>query len=372
MSPQSRSDDTVVEGDFREAGEPEGPGTRLVRANPGMALATAPRPSLAMVQQVVQDLAVMQRLVTEVLTPQLDWGTIPGVPGRSLFDPGAQKIFAAFNVYAGERRIISMEDNETRISVCVEVPLIARETGKVVATGVGAASTLETKYKYRWIPDPKSWGLDDFTISSLKTKKDRDGGGVLYRVPNAEHSELLNTIIKIASKRAEVDAAESLPGVATVLRQLFERPGTVGSSVGQGQGQDPYAHFWGELRRMGIPQEAVHAKYGSLRDYVKSKGGAVGDVLKALLAELRQSPPPDPRAQVTDEVTKLWREAADLLRASPGISPEMVANWWSTNRQVEVRLQDFEKPDPPPTLPAGAAAALKSFIKAIRRYVSGV
>lgn len=366
MSPPGNDvDDAVVEGDFREAPLPEASaGAGMVKREPGMALQTAPRPSLAMVRQVSQDLAVMQQLVGEVLTPQIDWGVIPGVPGRNLFDPGAQKIFAAFNVYAGERRIINMEDDASRISICVEVPLIARETGRVVATGVGAASTLETKYKYRWVDDPKAWGLDELTIAGLKTKK--SDSRTMYRVPNPEHSELLNTIIKIASKRAEVDAAESLPGVATVLRQLFERPAASGASVGQAQ--DPYAHFWGEMRRMGISQEAVHARYGSVAELVKSRGGAVKDVLQGLVEEMRKSPPPQPKGELGDEVSKLWKEASDLLRGSP-ITAEMVANWWAMNKQVEIRLKDFESPTPPPTLPAGAVPALKEFIRSIVKYM---
>jgi hypothetical protein len=352
----------VQEGEFRE--EPEARAGTQALTKPNVIITEyVPRPSLAMIEHTKQDLRILQQLVSEVLMPTIDWGHIPGVPGSTLFDCGAQKIFAAFNVFPGERRILKLEDDETRIVACVEVPIIDRGTGKIVATGVGAASTLETKHKYRWIEDPKSFGLDDFTISSLKTKV--DNGKTLYRVPNPEHGELLNTIIQMSSKRAEADAAKSLPGVGTVLKQLFTNPGAVGASVGK---EDIWGSFWGEMRRLGISNEALHEKFGSVKQYVEKSGKPPADALKALLEELRKSPPPEPKKSGADpSVQQLWADARKELDGS-AITALMVANWWSANKSIVVTLEDFKKEQPPETLPRDAAATLKQFIKAIRTY----
>lgn len=353
-------------------GEPEPTdnetGSQLATRSATLEEYTLPRPSLMMIEHSKHDLAILQQLVVEVLTPVYDWGKIPGVPAPCLFDPGAAKIFAAFNVYPGERRILKLEDDETRIVCVVEVPIIDRKLGKVVATGIGAASTLEIKHKYRWIDDPKAWGLDDFTIASLKTKQ--DNGRTLYRVPNQEYSELLNTIIKMASKRAEVDAAESMPGVATVLRQLFQP-----DKHASGAGVDMWGSFWGEIRRLGVTQDTIHAKYGSIKLYVEKSGKPAAEVLKQIIEELRKSTPTPSSpteskktgAQLT-AVQQLWLDARKELEANTAITAEMVANWWGANKSVVVTLEDFKKDEPPQTFPRDAEGALRTFIKAVRSY----
>jgi hypothetical protein len=77
----------------------------------------------------------------------------------------------------------------------------------------------------------------------------------VYQILNPEPSELLNIIIKNASKRAEVDAAEGLPGAASALKELFDPKGEGkykrANSVPGGQGQSDkarYTSFWGKAR----------------------------------------------------------------------------------------------------------------------------
>jgi len=204
------------------------------------------------VRETKQQIGLLQGLTRDLLTREVDYGRIPGTPADCLWGPGAAMIISAFNCYAGERRLLSLHDEGDRIAVLLEVPLISRASGKVMATGVGAASTLETKYKYRWLSEAEIPSLDGDTIATFKTR-DRNGT-VEYRVPNPEHGELLNTILKMASKRAEVDAAESLPGVASVLRALFTNGHhTRHPSPGNGG----WTEFWGEARKMGYTHDEV-------------------------------------------------------------------------------------------------------------------
>lgn len=223
-----------------------------------------------------QSIALLQGMVKDLLIRGTDYGRIPGTPQDSLWDPGASNIIGAFNCFPGERRILKFEDNAEKIVVCVEVPIISRETGMVATTGIGAASTLELKYKYRWVPNPLEFGYNEESMKTLKTKT--EGNKILFRIPNREHSELLNTIVKMSSKRAEVDAAESLPGVASVLRQIFSRQR---STADKGTVWD---QFWGEANRLGMDENEVHQKLGvaSMKDWFSS-----GKSLKQALDILR-------------------------------------------------------------------------------------
>lgn len=223
------------------------------------------------IQETVQSIALLQGMVRETLIRDIDYGRIPGTPQDSLWDPGASMIIGSFSCYCGHRRIINLEDSDGKIAVCLEVPVISRKLQQEVGSGVGAASTLETKYKYRWVANPKEWGYDEAAVATFKTKKGRENGRetMLYRIPNPEHSELLNTIIKMASKRAEVDAAEALPGVSSVLRQIFsgktprqDRKAPEGTEDSQWEASPRWQRFWGEVTRLGYTQQEAYRKLG--------------------------------------------------------------------------------------------------------------
>lgn len=219
-------------------------------------------------------IALLQTMVKETLVRDIDYGRIPGTLQDSLYDPGASAIVGSFSCYFGERRIIKLEDSAEKIVVCIEVPIISRTTQQTVGSGIGAASTLETKYKYRWVSNPKEWGYDEGAIKTFKTKPGKDAASLEYRIPNPEHSELLNTIVKMASKRAEVDAAAGLPGVASVLRHIFSgKPFRKGKAPPEEEYTGPrWQNFWGEARRLGLTDQETHARLGvtSMRDWLKS------------------------------------------------------------------------------------------------------
>ena len=67
-----------------------------------------------------------------------------------------------------------------------------------------ATPTMKRKKGKRWTEENKVYEVDE------------------YRVENPEYGEQVNTIAQMAAKRAETDAAKTLPGVASALRRLFE------------------------------------------------------------------------------------------------------------------------------------------------------
>lgn len=265
------------------------------------------------IQERRVELDLLQSMVRGVLRKGTDYGRIPGTPADSLWEPGAMQIISAFNCYPGQRRILSLKDDMDKLVVIVEVPVLSRASQEIMSTGVGAASTLETKYKYRWFSekDAKQLGYDDAALSTLKQKEGRNGE-TEYRIPNPEHGELLNTILKMASKRAEVDAAESLPGVSSVLRQMFSAPeqgrgealrGAAGREQApvapNGTTTYTFSAFWGDVRKLGIDQTKAHEllNVASVKDWLVANPGktlkdALTTVREALLWEKNEAPDP--------------------------------------------------------------------------------
>jgi hypothetical protein len=283
------------------------------------------------IQETTRSIALLQNMVKEVLVRGIDYGHIPGTPQDSLWEPGASQIIGSFHCYCGQRRIIKLEDTNEKIVVCVEVPIISRSLQIEVASGIGAASTLETKYKYRWVSKPKDWGYDEEAVKTFKTKQGKEEGRdvTLYRIPNPEHSELLNTIVKMASKRAEVDAAESLPGVSSVLRQMFSA-----SRKTQDQYPGPrWQRFWGEVTKLGYTRDEVHTKFrvASMHDWL-AKGRSLDEALDIL----RRDGNPEQTDQES-EVDLPWKDKK-RPEPNPNRDPESLKN---INDLLEACFADF-------------------------------
>ncbi len=276
------------------------------------------------IEQTKQSLALLRELVRDVLVRDRDYGRVPGT-GDFLWDPGASQIIGSFNCYPGHRRILSLVDDGQKISAIVEVPIFSRSAGNEVGSGIGASSTMETRHKYRWEENPQDWGYGEEAIKYFKTRERE--GKVEYRIPNPEHSELLNVVIKQASKRAEVDAAEGLPGVASTLRELFsgkKQKGKKGESPpGEGEASSAnWTKFWSEVRALDLPEDA-HVMLGvtSMKDWLA--GGRSLDLAVKVLALMKQGTTLD-----------------EALGEAKSPSKKSIAGEWNKVTQVQVSNYD--------------------------------
>ena len=295
------------------------------------------------VENTVKSLALLRGLVNDVLKEGRDYGSVPGIP-EFLWDPGASSIIASFNCHVGTRRILHFVNDGQRLSMVLEVPLIHNTAQVEVGSGVGAATVDETKHKYRWVKNPQEWGYGEDQIKTLDTREDRYNNTV-YKVINPEPSDLLNTIVKMASKRAEVDAAEGLPGAASALKELFDpklRRGYTPSNANrppageEGKNTARWTNFWsqakallGELaQRRGVEVGSiVHEMLGvkSMGDWLKG-GKSLDDAIRKLSEILagtgatvkdvdEQPPPRRTEAKVIPERTSTdFLFVVDLLR----------------------------------------------------------
>ena len=147
----------------------------------------------------------------------------------SLLDPGAHKLTSFFQSYPDTHIIDHVENREPgkeRIKYVVRADII-HVSGTRIGSGVGSCTTDETKYQYRWLTEYKlrDYGYSSKDLKTLPSQERKGGGGTykVYRIRNPEILDLDNTILKMATKRAEVDAALSLPGVAGVFTQDIEQ-----------------------------------------------------------------------------------------------------------------------------------------------------
>lgn len=284
------------------------------------------------VENTVRSLSLLRSLVNEILVEGRDYGSVPGLP-EFLWDPGASAIIASFNCHVGQRRILSFVNDGKRLSMVLEVPIIHNITQSEVGSGIGASTIAETKHKYRWERNPQDWGYTEGQIGKLETRERYDH--TEYKILNPEPSDLLNTIIKMASKRAEVDAAEGLPGASSALKELLDpklkkgyRPSNANKPTSRSDDSSPrWKDFWSQAAVLlgALAKEKgtevrvlVHQMLGvkSAGDWLKT-GKSLDDAIRVLaekVAKPEESAAPRESRVIPERTEAEFQGTQDLLR----------------------------------------------------------
>lgn len=300
------------------------------------------------IKAVADTIKLAEELVMNVLEPGIDWGLHPGTASYALKDPGAAKVLNAFNCYSDPDIIREVADDH-EISFVIKTYLRHRMTGSVMGTGIACCSSTETKYRYRWLT-AEDLEREGISKEGLKTRKPKHKGDeLLYRARNPEWEELKNTILKMTGKRADIDAALSLPGVGTALGKLFGHPV-----------ERTYRWFWPLAKRLGFPdEESVHRAIGvaSMKDWL-----AGGKTLDQAIEVLISMPPPEgaptaiTRAAVppaaalkelpTDQRLIGWNAVKALLKQTEPDEASVI-KWFNDHYGMDVVMADFDQGEPP-------------------------
>lgn len=191
-------------------------------------------------------MAELQAFVKDYLVPDEDYGTIPGTPKPTLFKSGADKLCDIYGL-ADEYELTSRTEDWSRNLFDFEVKctLLSKRTGNLVGTGLGSCSSWESKYRYR---DAKRkcptcgkdtiikgreeygggyvcWKKEGKSNGCGATFKDNDPAIInqaIGRVENENLPDVKNTILKMAKKRAKIDAVLSVTRSSGLFTQDIE------------------------------------------------------------------------------------------------------------------------------------------------------
>lgn len=169
-------------------------------------------------------LDLVQKFFREVMVQGQDYGVIPGTDKPTLLKPGAEKLN---ELYGYAPVVKSVEETVERDSgfyrARVVIALVHRRTGITVAEGVGEANSLEGRYRWRWVPEWKLPKNVDKSSLYSEERENRDGKRyIMYRAENSDPWALWNTILKMAKKRALVDATLSATRSSGLFNQDLE------------------------------------------------------------------------------------------------------------------------------------------------------
>lgn len=181
----------------------------------GMTMVVSPREAKARLQQ-------LQAFVHDVMIPDTDYGKIPGIEKPSLFKPGAEKLAEIYGLapeYTFEQRT---EDWDNLFFYYLLRCRLTRH-GVHVAEGLGSCNSREEKYAWRWVWENEvPAGIDKASLMSKTGTSKAGKPWTRYRLPNEDVASIVNTILKMATKRAYVAAVISATRSSNMFTQDVE------------------------------------------------------------------------------------------------------------------------------------------------------
>lgn len=172
------------------------------------------------VAEVVQHAMVVQEVMQAVMKPGLHYGKVPGTDKPTLFKAGAEKLCMVFKIGDDYR----MEDLSTSDVVRYRITCVGIHTpsGAVLGQGVGECSGSEEKYKWRRAVCDEEFDATPQHLRREKFGKAKGGGFYKQKQVRTEPSDLANTVLKMAAKRAKLAMVLNVLAVSDMFNQDLE------------------------------------------------------------------------------------------------------------------------------------------------------
>lgn len=192
-------------------------------------------------QDLRRQVDLIQQVMREVMKEGEHFGVIPGTQKPTLYKPGAEKLGMTFRLdprFEVTRYELDNGHREYEITCILTA-------GTRTWEGVGLCSSMESKYRYRdekestGKPVPSEyWDLRKTDSKKARgllggkgfsTVKDDDGRWVIFktvgRMENPDIADTYNTVLKMAKKRAHVDAILTATAASDIFTQDMEDNG---------------------------------------------------------------------------------------------------------------------------------------------------
>lgn len=283
----------------------------------GAALAVTPQVKAS---ELVERLDVIREAADSAMKENVDYGVIPGTDKPALFKPGAEKLSVLFQLD------VQLENEKQwgpgdHLTVLSRATVYHAPTGARLGFGEGLCTTREKRYAYRRAdrvcPECGKPAI-------IKGKKEYGGGWVCFKkkdgcgkkfddtdpaitgqavgdIENPDLPDLWNTVVKMAEKRARVDAVLAVTGASALFTQDIEdavqprEPEPTGASdiTPPRIGPDQYKRLVELFQTKGSPEKW-------LTDALDILGAPTADSLAGRVALLDSQQAADLEAELTD------------------------------------------------------------------------
>lgn len=161
---------------------------------------------------------LMQDVMRSTMLDGTHYGTIPGTKTKSLFKAGAEKLMATFRLACIPEVEDLGRDGEVHYRVTVKV---YSSGGSLLGAGIGECSSQEDKYAWRGALCGEEFDATPENRRRLKFAKSY--GKIEKRQQiRTNPADVANTILKMAKKRAQVDAVITVTAASDIFTQDIE------------------------------------------------------------------------------------------------------------------------------------------------------
>ncbi len=158
---------------------------------------------------------LIQEVMKAVMQKDQHYGVIPGAGTKpTLFKAGAEKLMTTFRLAADPAREDASTADAIRYRVICRLLTIS---GQFAGAGIGECSSDEEKYKWRSSVSKAEWEATPEDRRRIKYKRD----GQVNQV-RTNPADVANTILKMAKKRALVDAVLTVTAASDIFTQDIE------------------------------------------------------------------------------------------------------------------------------------------------------
>lgn len=174
------------------------------------------------VADTVQKIRTLQKTLKEILTDGHDYGKIPGCGEKpTLLKPGAEKIQMALGLTPVYELIEHTENFEGLGFFAYTVKCVLMKNGAQITEGLGHANSKEKKWALEYVYEKDlPYGIDKDVLKK-KTIETKNGTFIKYEV-DADANSKANTILKMAKKRAQIDATLAVASLSEIFTQDFD------------------------------------------------------------------------------------------------------------------------------------------------------
>jgi len=166
--------------------------------------------------EIRQQVNLIQEVMRAVMKKDEHYGVVPGTGGKpSLLKPGAEKLAMTFRL-APEVRVEDLSGrDERRYRVTVHLKHIT--SGNFVGSGVGECSSDEEKYRWK-----RAFNDQEFQEAPEDRRREKWTKFGKMKQIRTNPADVANTILKMAKKRALVDAVLTATAASDIFTQDIE------------------------------------------------------------------------------------------------------------------------------------------------------
>jgi len=176
------------------------------------------------ISATMQKISQFQSVVQKTLKDGHDYGIIPGTEKPTLLKPGAEKILMLMGLTSEYQVEDKVQDYDNGFFAFTVKCTILRN-GIKITEGVGHANTKESHYTNRWVTEKKIPEWIDKSTLQIRKKESKFKKGEYYTeylIENSDGYTLANTVLKMAKKRAQVDAVLTVASLSDIFTQDLE------------------------------------------------------------------------------------------------------------------------------------------------------